>query len=87
MQGSQEETPQCNFLGRKLYVEECFAKSAKRIENFRSIGKPPEFALGQFSRRRPIQHLGGTKRPGISREGDVSSLEFYTGTGNVCIKL
>lgn len=57
MQRSQEETPQCNFLGRKLNVEESFAKSAKRIQNFRPISKTPELALGKFTRRRSTQHL------------------------------
>ena len=31
--------------------------------------------------------FGGTKRSGIGREGGASSLEFYTETRNVCIKL
>ena len=31
--------------------------------------------------------FGGTKRSGIGREGGVNSLEFYTETRNVCIKL
>ena len=57
MQGSQEKSAQCNLFGRKLHVGESFTKSAERIENFRLIGKPPELALGQFSRRRPIQHF------------------------------
>ena len=57
MQGSQDESPQCNLLGRKLCVEESFTKSAKRIENVRLIGKPPKFTLGQFPRRRPIHHF------------------------------
>jgi len=57
VQRSQNETSQCNLLGRKLYVEESFAKSAKRIQNFRPIGKPPELAFRKFPRRRSIQHL------------------------------
>ena len=31
--------------------------------------------------------FGGSKRSGIGREGGVHSLEFYTETSNVCIKL
>ena len=31
--------------------------------------------------------FGGTKRSGIGREGGANSLEFYTETRNVCIKL
>ena len=31
--------------------------------------------------------FGGTKRSGIGREGGASSLEFYTETRNVCVKL
>ena len=57
MQGPQEKSPQCSLLGRKLYAEESFAKSAKRIENFPPIGKRPELALGQFPGRGSIQHF------------------------------
>jgi len=31
--------------------------------------------------------FGGYKQSGIGREGGVHSLEFYTETSNVCIKL
>ena len=31
--------------------------------------------------------FGGTKQSGIGREGGVHSLEFYTETRNVCVKL
>ena len=57
MQRSQKETPQCNLLVCERYVEESFAKSAKRIENFRPVGKLPELAFGSFPRRRSIQNF------------------------------
>jgi aminomuconate-semialdehyde/2-hydroxymuconate-6-semialdehyde dehydrogenase len=31
--------------------------------------------------------IGGAKRSGMGREGGVHSLEFYTETKNVCVKL
>ncbi len=31
--------------------------------------------------------FGGSKQSGIGREGGVHSLEFYTETRNVCLKL
>ena len=31
--------------------------------------------------------FGGAKRSGIGREGGARSLEFYTETRNVCVKL
>jgi aminomuconate-semialdehyde/2-hydroxymuconate-6-semialdehyde dehydrogenase len=31
--------------------------------------------------------FGGSKQSGIGREGGVHSLEFYTETRNVCVKL
>jgi hypothetical protein len=43
-----------------------------------------EWVEGAFEDRRPS---GGSKQPGIGREGGVHSLEFYGELRNVCIKL